>query len=171
MGLWSSLFGRRPKSLPIKRVAAPPSQPEYLPIDRPDDIFASFHREIDRVFGALANGVSEVAPWITVDDSGPTLEIRAQMPGLQEKDVEVSVSDDVLTIRGSRQQDKTTKLTKGRMRQQSFAAFKRSLRLPPGTEPRKMRASFAKGELRISVPKAKAAPPQRLEARGSRRAR
>src|SRR5262245_24521696 len=109
MGFWSSLFGRRAKSLPIKRVAAPSSQPEYLPIDRPDDVFASFHREIDRVFGALANGFNEVAPWITVDDSGSTLEIRAEMPGLQEKDVEVSLSDNVLTIHGSRQQDKITK--------------------------------------------------------------
>lgn len=166
MGFLSSLFGSRAKSLPIKRVKGPPSQAEPLPVDRPDDIFASFHREIDRVFGALSKGFNEVAPWVTVDDSGAALEIRAEMPGLEEKDVEVSLAQDVLTIRGARQQDKTTKLKKGEVRQRGFAAFHRSLRLPPGTDPRKVRASFSKGVLLVSVPKTKAEPPRRIAAKG-----
>jgi HSP20 family protein len=165
MGFWSSLFGRR-KSLPIRRVAEPPDGAEFLPIDRGDDIFASFYREIDRVFGALAEGLGDLpaglTPRVKVEQTDSTIEISAEMPGLEEKDVEVTLADDVLTIKGRKTIEKETKGKGGPVRQQSFGAFYRSLRLPPGTDPDRVRASLDKGTLRVTVPKPKGAPSRRI---------
>lgn len=167
MGFWSSLLGRSGKSLPIKRVTAPPGGTEILPPNRAgDDVFGSFHREIERVFGALARGLADMpaglSPRVTVEETDKTIEVSAEMPGLEEKDVEVSLADDVLTLRGQKKVEKESKGKGGTMRQQSFGAFYRSLRLPPGTDPDQVRASLDKGTLRVMVPKPKEAHSRRI---------
>ena len=97
MGFWSWLRGSSSrKSLPIKRVPAPPASAELLPRNWPDDdIFGGFRREIERVFGALAEGLGEVpvglAPRVAVEETDRAIEILAEMPGLEEKDVEVTL--------------------------------------------------------------------------------
>jgi HSP20 family protein len=168
MGFWSSLFGRPGKSLPIKRVPSPPRGSDLLlPSQVGDDILGSFHREIERVFGALARGLADMpaglTPRVAIEETDRTIEISAEMPGLEEKDVEVSLADDVLTIKGRKKVEKESK-TKGggTMRQQSFGAFFRSLRLPPGTDPDQVRASLDRGTLRVTVPKPKETPPRRI---------
>jgi len=168
MGFWSWLRGSSSrKSLPIKRVPAPPAGTELLPPDwTGDDIFEAFRREIDRVFGALAQGLADMpaglAPRVAVEETDRTIEISAAMPGLEEKDVEVTLSDDVLTIRGQKRIEKESKGKGGTMRQQSFGAFYRSLRLPPGTDPDRVSASLDKGTLRVSVPKPKGSGARRI---------
>jgi HSP20 family protein len=74
---------------------------------RPDFGLFGLHREIDRLFSEFAqgigpSGIQNLVPNIDISETDKAIEITAEMPGLERKDVEISIEDDTLTIRGEK---------------------------------------------------------------------
>ena len=88
--------------------------------------------------------------------------ITAEMPGLERKDVEISVEDDVLTIRGEKkvESEQDDKNKNYHLTERSYGVFYRVLQLPPGVDPSKIQATMSNGVLKITIPK-----PARSEAK------
>lgn len=88
---------------------------------------------------------------LSEDDDG--YKITAELPGLDEKDVEVSVSEGTLTIKGEKQEEKEESSKNRHMTERYFGSFQRSLGLPAGIDQSAIAANFAKGVLTIKLPK------------------
>jgi HSP20 family protein len=74
---------------------------------RPDFGLFGLHREIDRLFSEFAQGIGpggaqSIVPNIEITETDKAIEVSAEMPGLERKDVEISIEDDTLTIRGEK---------------------------------------------------------------------
>jgi HSP20 family protein len=89
-------------------------------------------------------------------------EVIAELPGLEEKDVDVAVSDGVLTIRGEKKIDHEEEGKEFQMVERSYGAFSRSLDFPTGVDPSTIKATLEKGVLSVSIPK-KAADVKKIE--------
>jgi HSP20 family protein len=84
-----------------------------------------------------------------------TLVVRADAPGLDPKDIEISVLHDVLTIKGERKTEKEVKKEDYLRREVSYGAFERQLSLPEGAAADKVKASFKNGVVEVTIPLAK----------------
>jgi len=92
-------------------------------------------------------------PAVDVVESDKAYEITAELPGMDEKNIEVKVANDVLTIKGERQEEKEEKKKDYYLRERSFGSFERSFGLPEGVDADKIEASFKKGVLTLTLPK------------------
>jgi HSP20 family protein len=90
---------------------------------------------------------------LDVYETPEELVVRAAIPGVEPKDVEISVEEDVLTIRGESRKEEEVKEENYLRRELRFGSFQRSLRLPPTVEPEKATATFENGVLKLSLPK------------------
>jgi HSP20 family protein len=90
---------------------------------------------------------------LDVVETGDTYVIKAAIPGVDPKDVEISVDEDVLTIRGEFSKQEETSEENYLRREIRYGSFQRQLRLPPTVEPEKAEAKFENGLLKLSIPK------------------
>jgi HSP20 family protein len=88
-------------------------------------------------------------------DEKDEIVVKVDLPGLDQKDIEVTVQDGTLTIRGERKKEKEEKREDYYYAERSYGAFLRSLPLPKGVEADKVKATFKKGVLEVHLPKAK----------------
>lgn len=134
-----------------------------LPIgrDRNDNPFLSLQREIDRLFtdfttgfpSVNGNGKFELLPSMDVTETDKEIEVTAELPGLEEKDVQINVADNLLTIRGEKKAEKEEKDKNYRLIERSYGSFQRTLELPAGVNADAIKANIAKGVLKVTVPK------------------
>jgi HSP20 family protein len=103
------------------------------------------------------------APTVDMIDQKDEIVVKADLPGLEEKDIEVTVQDGTLMIRGERKEEKEEKKEDYYFAERSYGAFLRSLPLPTGVEAERVKASFRKGVLEIHLPKAKEAKGKKIE--------
>jgi HSP20 family protein len=120
--------------------------------------FASLQREIDRVFDDFAFGFKsfaapELTPSMDVTETDKEIEIIAELPGLEEKDVQVNVADNRLTIRGEKKVERKEKEKDYVLVERSHGSFSRTLELPSSVDPDAIKATMAKGVLKVTVPK------------------
>ncbi|MEJ5226162.1 MAG: Hsp20/alpha crystallin family protein, partial [Anaerolineales bacterium] len=87
---------------------------------------------------------------------------RAALPGLKAEDVQISVTGDVLTLRGEFKQADEKKEATYHIREQRYGAFERSVMLPTDVQTDKARADFENGVLTITLPKAEAVKPRTI---------
>ena len=124
--------------------------------------FGSLRRDMERLFEdfsrdfgwrppALAG--AGVAPRVDVSETETEIRLEAELPGVDEKDVEVVLSDGRLTIKGEKKQDKEEKKKDYHMVERSYGSFARSIGLPFAADPDKVKATFVKGVLSVTVPK------------------
>jgi HSP20 family protein len=133
---------------------------------RPDFGLFGLHREIDRLFSEFAQGIgpngANIAPNIEVSETDKIIEVSAEMPGLERKDVEISIEDDTLTIRGEKveenQQDKNVQHS-----ERAYGVFMRVLQLPPDIDPSSVQATMSNGVLKITIPKPAKPEPKKIE--------
>ena len=131
--------------------------------------FTLLQGEIDRVFDNFANwrglGVG-FNPSMEVTETDKSIEISTELPGLDEKDVEISVANDILTIRGEKKAEKEEKNKAYRLVERSYGSFERSLALPPGIDADAIKASMSKGVLKVALPKPAATLSQKVKING-----
>lgn len=129
--------------------------------------FFGLRREIDRLFDdmfrmpSLIGGGAVAWPSVEVTDGEREVRISAEIPGMSEKDVELTVHDGVLAIRGEKKSETDDK-DRG-YSERWYGRFERRIALPAGAEEDKAEASFRDGVLTVVVPKsAEAASGRRI---------
>jgi HSP20 family protein len=101
------------------------------------------------------------APAVDVVETDTAYEIKADLPGMDEKDVEVHLANGGLTIKGEKQEEKEEKQKDYYLHERHFGSFERSFRMPDGVDAAKIEANFKNGVLTVTLPKtveAQAAP-------------
>jgi HSP20 family protein len=126
------------------------------------------HREIDRLFSEFAqglgpNGSQSIIPNMDISETNEAIEVSAEMPGLERKDVEISVDDDTLTIRGEKKVEEGQKDKNVQHSERSYGVFLRVLQLPPGIDPSSIQATMSKGVLKVTIPKPAKSEPRKIE--------
>ncbi len=153
--------------LPIKREETEPSfAMPWRPLE-------SLRQEIDRLFEDFGFGsrwpfgrslfVAEpmfrrqlrwaTTPAVDFVESEKAYEITAELPGMDEKNIEVKVTDGRLTIKGEKQEEKEEKRKDYYLHERHFGSFQRSFEVPDTVDPDKIEASFKKGVLTVTLPK------------------
>jgi HSP20 family protein len=102
-------------------------------------------------------------PALDVSESETDLVVEAELPGVDEKDIDISLSDGLLTIRGERKQGKERKETDYHLVERSYGSFTRLIRLPKEVKTDKISASFKDGILKITSPKSEEAKKKEIK--------
>jgi HSP20 family protein len=131
------------------------------------DPFTTLHREMNRLFddalrgwpsspASSGGGGNVMAPRINVSETENEIRVEAELPGVSEKDVNIELVDDLLTIRGEKQAQHEGKNQNYHIVERSFGSFARSIRLPFSPQPNQVKAEFTNGVLHITMPKSAA---------------
>ena len=94
------------------------------------------------------------APTMDVSETRNAVVVKAEIPGVDEKDIEVSFHDGLLTIRGEKAEDKEEKDEEYHRMERRYGAFMRTVQLPAAVEAEKVTATFKHGLLTVTLPKA-----------------
>ena len=128
--------------------------------------FESFRSEMDRLMDNFFQGFSlrpfdtrttVFTPHVDVADTGKTVNVSVELPGMDDKDIEVSLTKDALVIKGEKKEEKEEKGKDYYRSERSFGSFTRSIALPEGINTEGAEASFKKGVLTVKLPKTKEA--------------
>ena len=161
--------------LPVEVKKAAPA-PANVP-----DVWHSFRNEMDRLFDRFGSGFGfpslrrmlDIEPaWrssfnlsmpaIDMSEDDKAYKISAELPGIDAKDIDVSVSGDTLVLRGEKRQEKEEKDKNYHFSERAYGSFQRSFQLPSTVDRDKVAADFSKGVLTITLPKtAEAQKPQK----------
>ncbi len=95
----------------------------------------------------------DITPRVDVSESDDSYEIAVELPGMTEKDIEVSLNDDSLTVKGEKKAEREEKKKNYHVSERSYGSFQRTFRVPNGVDNNKVDANYSKGVLNISLPK------------------
>jgi HSP20 family protein len=115
-----------------------------------DDFFRGFDLE---PFGVLEDRDAGFSPSIDVRESDAEFTITAEIPGIDEKNVEVLVSDDAVTLKGEKKEEQEDKGKDYYRLERSYGSFHRVIPLPRGINLEKVEAAFKNGVLTVKLPK------------------
>lgn len=122
---------------------------------------------MDRLWARVnTDDPSALADWSPTSDvieSKDEIVIKAELPGIDEKNVDVEIESGVLTIKGDRNAEKETEEKGYRRVERSYGSFLRSFTLPPSVEPEKVSATFTNGLLEVHLPKKEDAQPRSIK--------
>lgn len=107
----------------------------------------------------------EWVPAIEMFDKGDKYVIKAELPGMEEKDVEVSLRNDVLTIRGEKKAENEVKQEDYYFSERAYGSFLRRLSLPSNVDAKKIEADFENGVLEVTLPKMAEVKPEKIAIR------
>lgn len=99
----------------------------------------------------------ELTPRVDVSESDDAYDIAVELPGMTEKDIELTLSDDSLTVKGEKKEEREEKKKNYHVRECSYGSFQRTFRVPSGVDHNKVKAAYSKGVLNISLPKTEVA--------------
>lgn len=135
-------------------------------LTRPATPFDMLQQQIDRVFESFSSwdgGAVAFSPCMEVAETPEAVEITTELPGMDEKDVEISVADGVLTIRGEKKEEREEEKKSYRVIERSYGSFERSLALPRSVDTGAVNATLTKGVLKIVLPKTAEAKAQQIK--------
>jgi HSP20 family protein len=136
--------------------------------------FESLRREMDRLFDDFEGGFWSspfrrslsgidpfwrrgaslvAAPAVDVAESDKAFEITAELPGMSEKDLSVTLASGALTIKGEKSEEKEEKKKDYYVSERRYGSFERSFQVPDGVDTDKVEASFKNGVLKVTLPK------------------
>jgi HSP20 family protein len=149
--------------------------------DRPFESFLremeTLHKDMDRLFDDFWKGSgrysmlttpwqsmtrspwehSEVMPQVDETEDEKAFHVRVELPGMDQDDVDITLSNGMLTIRGEKKREDEEKGKDFYRKERSFGAFRRTLPIPAEVDEKAIDASFRKGVLYVKLPKTKAA--------------
>lgn len=123
-----------------------------------NEFFPALNRQITHLFDENSGFPSTTAthcavPRMSVRENDNGIEIEAELPGVEEKDVELSLNDDILTLKGEKKIERNEFQNECSHQERSFGRFSRSIRLPFEPDPKTVKTHFSKGVLKITLPK------------------
>jgi HSP20 family protein len=92
-----------------------------------------------------------------VSETESRYEISVELPGIDEKDIELSISDGLLTLKAEKKEEREEKKKNYHLTERSYGSITRSFRIPEGVATDKIKAAFSKGVLEVTLPKTKQA--------------
>ena len=127
-------------------------------------IFTRLRDEIDRLFDDFSPvraprgiftfpGVAEFSPAMELTEKKDRYELSLELPGMDEKDIDIECAEGVLTITGEKRQETEEKTDGYLVTERSYGSFKRRLTLPPDVDPEAIEAKYAKGVLKLKLKK------------------
>lgn len=141
-----------------------------------EDPFTAMRREMDRLFDEMTRGFGlprtaagepVLAPRVDIRETENAIVVQAELPGVDEKDVEIEYADGVLTLRGEKKLERTEEeKEKGYyLMERSYGAFLRRIPMPVEVDENGIEASFEKGVLTVTLPKKPEVQPKRIQIR------
>jgi HSP20 family protein len=110
------------------------------------------------------------APAIEVFEKEDKFVVKAELPGMKEEDIDISVVGDTLTIKGERKAESEVKEEDYYCCERSYGSFSRSIAVPPNVDTKKIEASFEDGVLEVSLPKAPEVKPKKIAVSAKKKA-
>lgn len=119
-------------------------------------LFSAMRREIDQIFDevgglSLAATTRCTTPRMSMSETDNSVEIEAELPGVDEKDLEVALNGDVLTIKGDKKMERDEQHKDYHHQERTFGRFARSIILAFKPDPKTVKTLFAKGVLKITL--------------------
>ena len=123
--------------------------------------FERMTREMDRFWDSFLEGglrkrgekTDEWFPALDISETKNDIVVKTEIPGLDQKDIDISLSDGVLTIKGEKKQEKESEKENYHLVERSYGTFIRSVRLPQEVQSNKINASYKNGVLKVTLPK------------------
>lgn len=140
-------WSRSGRETPARREGNDPIQALQSGIDR---VFEDFWRSAEQIIGG---GVSTSLPRVDVRETDKAVEVTAELPGMDEADVELDVAEGMLTIRARKQAERTADQKGYFVRERSLGAVERLVPLPAGLDLNAAQAALKNGVLTITIPK------------------
>jgi HSP20 family protein len=144
--------GMKNKLVPFKR-----SRNDVV-MSRPGDPFDLLHREINSLFDSFS--LSRWGDWSRQEAEGfelseteDEIQVKAELPGMDEKDVDVLLDENTLIIRGEHKEKRESKKRKRHVSEMSYGRFHRSILLPAEVDAARAKAKFKRGVLTLAFPK------------------
>jgi HSP20 family protein len=147
---------------------APAPRPQAQPAPRAWSTLEGLRREIDRMFDEFPSGFlrspfqgspfagkadGTAIPAVDIAEKADAYEVTAELPGMEEKDIDVSLSEGMLTIRGEKQERKEEKEKDYYLAERRYGSFQRSFPVPAGVDAGAVAANFKNGVLTVTLPK------------------
>jgi HSP20 family protein len=129
-----------------------------------EDTFLELPHELNQVKEENGGSSSTLTPRLGVYESDRVIEMTAELPGVREEDIELSLDGDILTISGAKHDQHEGKKT--HFSERSFGTFHRSIQLPFAPDPERMDASSDSGVLTIRFPRVEQEKSRRIPIRG-----
>ena len=96
---------------------------------------------------------SFAAPAVDITEDDKAYAVTAELPGIDEKDIDVNVTDDLLILKGEKHQEKEEKTKNRHVTERTYGSVQRAFTMPDGVDRDKIGASFTKGVLTVTLPK------------------
>ncbi len=132
-------------------------------------LFEPFRKEMEdvmqRFFGDDAGNGHAVRTWaprVDVEETDQEIRVKADLPGVDPKNIEVSVEDGILTVRGETSEEKEEKKKNYHRIERFGGSFYRAVPLPPGADAGKVTATSSNGVVTVTVPKSVASQPKKI---------
>lgn len=129
-------------------------------VRREEHPLAALRRDMDGLLERFFGGFEmpkwpdfPFSPKIDVTETDSTVKVTAELPGIDEKQLDVSLAGDTVTIRGEKKEEKETKEKQFYRMERSYGSFQRTIALPAEIDPDKAKAAFKKGVLTLDLPK------------------
>lgn len=140
----------------------------WSPFREFDDIFERYNRLFGRALpatgqGGESAGLVQWRPAANISETDKEYIIKAELPEVEKKDVEVTVHDGVITIRGERRFERTDDSEKTHRVESFYGSFERSFSLPADADDSRIQAESKDGVLKVRIPKSAAAKPKAID--------
>jgi len=139
---------------------------------RPTRDLLNIRDEVNRLFDNFFTGLperrrglleGEWAPSVDIAETDNDVVVTAELPGVKQDDVDITITDDVLTLKGEKKEEKEVKEKNYHRIERSYGSFQRSVSLPAGVQADKAKATYKDGVLHITIPKAEEARPKQIK--------
>jgi len=140
-----------------------------LPTLRRHRLVGNVHRDLfDRFFEdfAIPKPFSEdirYMPALDISENEKELIVKAEIPGMNEKEIDINLSKGILTIKGEKKQEKEDKTEQYHIIERHYGSFSRTVRLPSEVEVGNVDATYKDGVLKITLPKSETAKARKIE--------
>lgn len=142
--------------VPQGKKSAPARREEYTP-------FGLLRQEVNRLFDNFLGGfemepfmgrrLEAFSPSVDIKESDKDIRVSAELPGIDDKDIDVLLSKDSVTIKGEKKEEKEDKGKDYYRMERSYGSFSRTIPLPAEVDTDKVKAEFKKGLLTVTLPK------------------
>ena len=132
-----------------------------------EEVNRLFSTNLSRSFGDEGIGRGAWAPSVDIYENKDQIVLEAELPGMKQEDFDLSIENNVITLRGERKFEKTDETDNYHRVERSYGSFTRSFTLPQTVSAEEARAEYSNGVLRVTLPKREEAKSRRIEVSGA----